>query len=51
MYLPSHYEEANDEELLRTIASICYRIAVGPIAGRKILRLHTPGPALEGPGR
>jgi hypothetical protein len=24
-------------------ASICYRIAVGPNAGRKTLRLHTPG--------
>jgi hypothetical protein len=30
-------------------ASIRYRIAVGPIAGRKTLRLHTPGAALEGP--
>jgi len=28
-------------------ASIRYRIAVGPIAGRKTLRLHTPGAALE----
>jgi len=32
-------------------ASIRYRIAVGPIAGRKTLRLHTPGAALEGPER
>jgi len=32
-------------------ASIRYRIAVGPIAGRKTLRLHTPGAALEGSGR
>ena len=28
-------------------ASIRYRIAVGPIAGRKTLRLHTPGAACE----
>jgi hypothetical protein len=28
-------------------ASIRYRIAVGPIAGRKTLRLHTAGGALE----
>jgi hypothetical protein len=28
-------------------ASIRYRIAVGPIAGRKTLRLHTPGAAGE----
>ena len=28
-------------------ASIRYRIAVGPIAGRKTLRLHTPGAALR----
>ena len=28
-------------------ASIRYRIAVGPIAGRKTLRLHTPEAALE----
>jgi hypothetical protein len=32
-------------------ASIRYRIAVGPIAGRKTLRLRTPGAALEGSGR
>ncbi|MDH3671344.1 MAG: transposase [Gammaproteobacteria bacterium] len=32
-------------------ASIRYRIAVGPIAGRKTFRLRTPGVALEGPGR
>jgi hypothetical protein len=29
-------------------ASIRYRIAVGPIAARKTLRLHTPGVILEG---
>jgi hypothetical protein len=29
-------------------ASVRYRIAVGPIAGRKTLRLHTPGAGLEG---
>lgn len=29
-------------------ASIRYRIAVGPIAGRKTLRLHTPGAGVEG---
>jgi len=29
-------------------ASIRYRIAVGPIAWRNTLRLHTPGAALEG---
>ena len=32
-------------------ASIRYRIAVGPIAGRKTLRLHTPGAARESPER
>ena len=32
-------------------AAVRYRIAVGPIAGRKTLRLHTPGAALDGSGR
>ena len=32
-------------------ASIRFAVAVGPIAGRKTLRLHTPGAALDGPGR
>ena len=32
-------------------ASIRFAVAVGPIAGRKTLRLHTPGAALDGPVR
>jgi hypothetical protein len=31
-------------------AAVRYRIAVGPVAGRKTFRLHTPGAALDGPG-
>ena len=33
------------------VSCIRYRIAVGPVAGRKTLRLHTPGAALDGPVR
>jgi hypothetical protein len=32
-------------------AAVRYRIAVGPIAGRRTLRLHTPEAALDGSGR
>ena len=41
--------EADGEDALTQLqsASIRYRIAVGPIAGRKTLRLHTSGIALE----
>jgi hypothetical protein len=45
-------DPAGEDALLQLQgASIRYRIAVGPITGRKTLRLHTPGAALEGPGR
>ena len=40
--------DGEDALMELTRASIRYRIAVGPIAGRKTLRLHTPGAALEG---
>jgi hypothetical protein len=42
--------EADGEDALTQLqgASIRYRIAVGPIAGRKTLRLHTPGAGFEG---
>jgi len=45
--------DPDGEEALTQLqgASIRYRIAVGPIAGRKTLRLHTPEAALDGPGR
>ena len=42
--------DAGGEDALTQLqgASIRYRIAVGPIAGRKTLRLHTPGAGREG---
>ncbi len=42
--------DADGEDALTQLhgASIRYRIAVGPIAVRKTLRLHTPGAGLEG---
>jgi hypothetical protein len=45
--------DADGEDALRQLqgASIRYRISVGPIAGRKALRLHTPRAARESPER
>jgi hypothetical protein len=45
--------DPDGEEALTQLqgAAVRYRIAVGPIEGRKTLRLHTPGVALDGPGR
>ena len=42
--------DGSGEEALTQLqsSSIRYRIAVGPIAGRKTLRLYTPGAALRG---
>lgn len=42
--------DADNHDALRQLqgASIRYRIAVGPIAGRRALRLQTPGVAREG---
>ena len=40
-------ESIGTRETLTTLLPHSRRIAVGPIAGRKTLRLHTPGAALE----
>ena len=41
-------DQAGEDALTQVqAAAVGYRIAVGPIAGRKTFRLHTPGAAIK----